>query len=240
MYFFRGAAGPVDLAFTDRSGGVSGAPWDSLNLAVSGPDDEAAKVENHRLLMADFAPQAELADLYQVHSARVVVAEPGVRPEADALVTDRADVVLLVRAADCVPVLLADRGGRVIGAAHAGRLGMVSGVAPATVAAMRDLGAGQIDAWIGPSICGRCYEVPEAMQAEVAAIEPATAATTSWGTPALDIAAGVRAQLEREGVTVHLDGAGCTREDASLFSYRRDGEGSGRLAGVIRLSGGAA
>lgn len=235
MYFFRTASGPVDLAFTDRLGGVSGAPWGPLNLAVSGPDDEAAKAENHRLLLADFAPGAELADLYQVHSGLVVPAVPGQRPEADALVTDRADVVLLVRAADCVPVLLADTARGVIGAAHAGRRGMAAGVVTATVDALRGLGADRVTAWIGPSICGRCYEVPGDLREEVAAIEPASAATTRWGTPALDVAAGVRAQLDRAGVTVVDDAAACTREHDDLHSFRRDGERAGRLAGVIRL-----
>jgi polyphenol oxidase len=240
VYYFRDTRGPVDLAFTDRSGGVSVAPWDSLNLSVSGGDDAAAKTENHRRLMADFAPEGALADLYQVHSARVVVAEPGMRPEADGLVTDRDDVVLLVRAADCVPVLFADRDAGVIGAAHAGRVGMVAGVASATVDAMRVLGADRIEAWIGPSICGACYEVPAQLRDEVAAVEPVTAATTSWGTPSIDVAAGVRAQLERAGVEVHLEGAGCTRESPTLYSYRRDGEQAGRLAGVIRKTGAAA
>jgi copper oxidase (laccase) domain-containing protein len=100
---------------------------------------------------------------------------------------------------------------------------------------MRAIGASEITAWIGPHVCGACYEVPEKMQAEVGAIEPAAVATTSWGTPSLDIGAGVRAQLERDGVTV-VDVSRCTRESADLYSYRRDGSNSGRLAGLIRLN----
>lgn len=238
MYAFRSTLGPVDLAFTDRYGGVSAAPFDELNLSISGDDDEAAKAENHRLLMADFAPGAALADLYQVHGDTVVEAAPGRRPEADGIVTRDADVVLMVRAADCLPILLADPEAGVVGAAHAGRRGMAAGVALATVARMRDLGAEQLTAWLGPAICGTCYEVPAEMQAEVAAIEPASRATTGWGTPALDIPAGVRAQLERVGVTV-VDAGRCTHESSDLFSYRRDGAGAGRLAGVIRLRGGS-
>jgi copper oxidase (laccase) domain-containing protein len=72
------------------------------------------------------------------------------------------------------------------------------------------------------------------MREEVAAVEPASRATTSWGTPALDIGAGVRAQLERSGVEV-VDVGRCTRESDDLYSYRRDGEGAGRLAGLVRL-----
>ena len=239
MYVFRSAHGPVDLAFTDRLGGVSAAPFEQLNLAVSGDDDEAAKAENHRLLLADFAPGATLADLYQVHGREVAVAGPAPldewsRPHADGVVTTAYDVVLMVRAADCVPVLLADAEAGVVGAAHAGRQGMALGVVAATVERMRALGAEHVSGWIGPSICGRCYEVPEALREEVAGVEPASAATTSWGTPALDVAAGVRAQLERAGVAVE-DVGGCTRERSDLYSYRRDGAAAGRQAAVIRL-----
>jgi YfiH family protein len=237
VYLFRTTLGPVDLAFTDRLGGVSAAPFDQLNLSVSGDDDEAAKAENHRLLLDDFAPGATLADLYQVHGRDVAVAtgaDAWSRPHADGIVTSAYDVVLMVRAADCVPVLLADAEAGVVGAAHAGRQGMALGVVPATVERMRELGAEHVTAWIGPSICGRCYEVPESLRAEVADAEPVSAATTSWGTPALDVAAGVRAQLERAGVAVQ-DVGGCTRERDDLYSYRRDGAAAGRQAGVVRL-----
>ncbi|HVX53492.1 peptidoglycan editing factor PgeF [Nocardioides sp.] len=233
MYSFRSAHGPVDLAFTDRYGGVSAAPFDELNLSVSGDDDEAAKTENHRLLLADFAPGARLADLYQVHGDTVVEAVPGERPEADGIVTDRTDVVLLVRAADCLPILFADPEAGVIGAAHAGRKGVAAGVAVATVERMRALGARDVTAWLGPYVCGGCYEVPEQMQADVAAVVPASVATTAWGTPSLDLGAGVRAQLEKRGVRV-VDASRCTRESPDLYSYRRDGDRAGRLAGVIR------
>jgi YfiH family protein len=237
VYSHRDTLGPVDLAFTDRYGGVSGVPFDSLNLAITGEDDAAARAENLRLVLADFAPGAAVADLHQVHGATVHVVgdgTPGPRPEADGIVTARPDVVLVVRAADCVPVLLADPAAGVIGAAHAGRPGLAAGVVVRTVERMRELGAVRITAWVGPHVCGACYEVPEAMRAEVAAIEPASAATTSWGTPALDIGAGVHAQLERSGVSV-VDVSRCTRESSDLYSYRRDGQAAGRLAGMVRL-----
>ena len=143
--------------------------------------------------------------------------------------------MLAVRAADCVPVLLADARAGVIGAAHCGRPGLAAGVVPRTLEAMRALGATEITAWIGPHVCGACYEVPAEMQAEVGAIEPASVATTSWGTPSLDLAAGVRAQLERGGA-VAVDAGGCTRESPDLYSYRRDGSSAGRLAGLIRIA----
>ena len=222
MYAFRTRHGPADLCFTDRSGG---------DLA-----SEAGRDDLHRVL-DDFAPGAELCDLVQVHGADVVVvdaASPVSRPSADALVTAQPDVVLMVRAADCVPVLLVDAGAGVIGAAHCGRPGLVAGVVPATVRAMRDLGASTITAWLGPHVCGACYEVPADLRDSVSALVPASRATTSWGTPSLDLGAGVRAQLEADGVVVE-DVARCTRESDDLFSYRRDGDRAGRQAGLVRL-----
>jgi purine-nucleoside/S-methyl-5'-thioadenosine phosphorylase / adenosine deaminase len=233
LFAHRSSTGPVDLAFTDRYDGVSAVPFDSLNLALVGDDDPAAVERNLALLLDEFAPGATLADMRQVHG-RAVVEAGGPRADCDAIVTDRTDVVLMVRVADCVPVLLADPDAGVVGAAHAGRQGLVEGVVEACVARLRDLGARQVQAWVGPHICGACYEVPESLQREVAEREPASLSTTSWGTPGLDIGAGVRSQLQRAGVSVH-DVSRCTLESADLYSYRRDGSAAGRLAGVIRL-----
>ena len=240
MYSHRSSTGPVDCAFTDRLGGVSAAPHDSLDLALVGEGDPEQRRRNVALLLADFAPGARLVDMAQVHGTRVVdagsVLDAGTTtgPEqCDALVTDRPDVVLMVRVADCVPVLLADVDAGVVGAAHAGRQGMADGVVPAVVARMRELGASRVQAWVGPHVCGRCYEVPQALQQQVARVVPEAASTTSWGTPALDVGAGVRAQLAHEGVDV-TDVSRCTRESPDLYSHRRDGAGAGRLAGLIR------
>ncbi len=235
MYSHRSSTGPVDLAFTDRYDGVSVVPYDSLNLALAGEDDPEARRRNVALLLESFAAGAVLADMEQVHGSTVVHAG-GRREKCDALVSDRSDLVLMVRVADCVPVLLADPDGGVIGAAHAGRQGLADGVVAACVEEMRKVGAEEISAWIGPHICGRCYEVPAEMRAEVAAVEPVAASTTSWGTTALDIGAGVAAQLERLGVEVH-DVSRCTLESPDLYSHRRDGARAGRLAGVIRRRG---
>ncbi|CAB4688679.1 MAG: peptidoglycan editing factor PgeF [Actinobacteria bacterium] len=239
MYFHRASLGPVDLAFTDRFGGVSRMPYDALNLALGGGDDPEHCRTNVRLLLDDFAPGDRLADLHQVHgcTVEVVDAEPGQRPDADALVSASAGVVLMVRAADCVPVLLADQTAGVIGAAHCGRPGLAAGVVPATVERMRELGAERVAAWIGPHVCGSCYEVPIELRAEVGAIVPAAVATTSWGTPSLDLGAGVHAQLEALGVEV-VDVSACTKERSDLYSFRRDGDEAGRLAGLIRRRAG--
>jgi YfiH family protein len=234
LYSFRDRHGPVDLSFTDRLGGVSAVPFDSLNLAIEGDDDPEACAANLRIVLDDFAPGDELADLHQVHGCDVVTPSAGARPDADGIVTDRPGVVLVVRAADCVPVLLADAEARVVGAAHAGRPGLAAGVVPATLARMRDLGASVVTAWVGPHVCGACYEVPEEMRDEVGALVPEAVATTSWGTPSLDLGAGVRAQLAAGGVSV-VDAARCTRESPDLYSYRRDGRRAGRQAGLVRI-----
>ena len=244
MFAFRttvptSSGGPADLAFTDRYGGVSASPYDELNLAISGRDDDSAKSENHRRLLAEFAPGDVLCDLYQVHGSEVVRAahEWPERPHADGIVATSPGLTLMVRAADCVPVLLVAPDERIIGAAHCGRPGLVAGVVPATVLRMRELGAGRVEGWIGPHVCGRCYEVPEQMRADVAAVAPDSYAETAWGTPSLDLAAGVRAQLGQLDVVVH-DVSRCTRESEDLYSYRRDGDRSGRLAGLVRLRAG--
>jgi polyphenol oxidase len=92
--------------------------------------------------------------------------------------------------------------------------------------------ADRLTAWVGPAICGRCYEVGEDVAADVVAVEPAAAARTSWGTTALDLPAAVAAQLRRAGVTdIRTDGR-CTLEEPSLYSYRRDGR-TGRQASVV-------
>lgn len=158
---------------------------------------------------------------------------------ADGLATDLPGVALLVRVADCVPVLLADPEQGLVAAVHAGRPGLVAGVVPRALAALRDLGARRLVAWVGPHVCGGCYEVPEQMRSEVAAVVPEAYAETSWGTPAVDIGAGVVAQLRAadglEAPVELVEVGRCTLEDDDLFSYRRQGSESGRLAGVVRV-----
>jgi YfiH family protein len=187
------------------------------------------------------ATGVSFARLSQVHGGEVaqVVDPPDSAdlhaPEADALVTARRGTGLMVRVADCVPVLLADPGAGVIGAVHAGRLGMTLDVVGSTVRRMRAIGADRVRAWIGPHVCGRCYEVPEAMRREVADVVPASMSETSWGTPALDLGAGVAAQLAAVGASVTHVGR-CTLEDEQLHSFRRDGEDAGRFAGLVWMT----
>lgn len=241
MFAFRETRGPVAVAFTDRHGGVSEEPYSSLNLAQSGGDSPVLIEENIRRATAAFTAggttnPVRVVRMHQVHGANVEVigadVSDDVLPESDGLVTAARGVVLMVRVADCVPVLLADVESGVVGAAHAGRPGMVAGVVPATVARMRELGADRITAWVGPHVCGSCYEVPEQMREEVVAVVPEAFATTSWGTPAVDVGAGVRAQLTAAEVEV-VDAARCTIEDENLYSYRRQGTAAGRFAGLV-------
>ncbi|WP_427894536.1 peptidoglycan editing factor PgeF [Kribbella sp. GL6] len=240
MFGYDEVLSAARVAFTDRYGGASKPPYGEFNLGTAaGPDVDGVRA-NFRQVATEFGvPVEKVVVLHQVHGrdVHVVRAEDELplspSPKADGLVTTRTDVVLAVRAADCLPVLLSADG--VIGAAHSGRKGMYVGIVPATVDAMRELGAGRITAVLGPYACGRCYEVPEEMRAEVAAQVPASYSETSWGTPALDVAAGVRAQLAELDVDV-VDATACTIESESLYSYRREGPESGRMAGLIRLA----
>lgn len=225
----------ITRAFTDRHGGVSREPFAEFNLADHVGDDPVAVATNRRMLAAALAvdPTA-LRFMRQVHGCGVAEASAGAAqppPEADALVCTAPGTALAVLVADCIPVLLWDPAAGVIAAAHAGRPGLRAGILPATVAAMRDVGARDVRAVLGPAVCGQCYEVPETMQRDVAEVLPAARTSTRNGTPGLDLRAGAGAQLAELGVRFSAL-PDCTAEAAALFSYRRDGR-TGRCAGVI-------
>ncbi|MEU4927667.1 peptidoglycan editing factor PgeF [Streptomyces yokosukanensis] len=238
----RESVSGAHFAFTDRWGGVSAAPYEELNLGGAvGDDPEAVRANRDIAAKSLGLDPGRVVWMNQVHGADVAVVEESWGtgrpvPEVDAVVTTRRGLALAVLTADCVPVLLADPVAGVVAAAHAGRPGMVGGVVPAAVGAMVELGAepGRIVARTGPSVCGRCYEVPERMRAEVAAVEPAAHAETSWGTPAVDVSAGVHAQLDRLGVCDRAQAPVCTLESDNHFSYRRD-RTTGRLASYVWL-----
>lgn len=229
--------------FTTRGAGEARAPRDDpyagLNLAAHVGDDPDRVARNrHRLAGALGLDDDDIAWMNQVHSATAVVARRGCLPTADALVLVRRDPraprAAGVLVADCVPLLLATSDGALLAAVHAGRKGMLGGVVSEALAVFAARGARPADIWaaIGPTVCGACYEVPEEMRSAAAAIEPECATTTRWGTPGLDVAAGVRAQLRREGIGHVTGGPWCTMEDRRFYSYRRDGV-TGRIAGVV-------
>ena len=212
----------IEVAFTD------------VSLSLGDAADDA--VRDEALARLADATGATPVLMHQVHGAHVDVvddARASGPPVSDAMITARPRVALLARAADCVPVLLADPATGWIAAVHSGRPGLAAGVVPSTVARLRDQGATPTVAWVGPHVCGACYEVPAELQEDVAAVVPQSRSTTSWGTPALDLGAGVRAQLAAAGVDDVRTVDACTREDASWPSHRRDGSAATRFAGVI-------
>ncbi|MGW9003128.1 peptidoglycan editing factor PgeF [Brevibacterium casei] len=227
------------VAFTDRHGGYSSGDFSSFNLARHVGDDEELVAANRSALAQLLGLSAErLSFVSQVHGTAVhhVADTADVRAgaEADAQVSALAGVGLVIMVADCTPILLADTEAGVIGAVHAGRPGMAAGIVPETLAAMRDLGAREIHAVIGPSVCPRCYEVPASLRDEVAAVEPVAASVSVSGTPALDVAGAVAEQLRREGAVIDHFSRTCSRESEDLYSYRRSRR-TGRFAGVVWL-----
>jgi polyphenol oxidase len=236
----------VRAGFTTRSGGVSIPPWDGLNLGLEVGDAARSVLANRELVELWVGSRVAFAS--QVHGVDVrVLSEPPAHSATsvglcDALVSTSSSVAVAVLVADCVPVLLADVEAGVVGAVHAGRRGLVAGVVEAAVDALVGAGArpGRLRAVVGPSISGAAYEVPPAMRDEVAAVWPETWATTTWGTPALDLPAGAVAALGRVDVhdvrTLEI----CTFTDERFYSHRRaqrDSGTTGRFAGVIRLEG---
>ena len=223
----------VTRAVTDRSDGVSTGRYAGLNLGAHVDDQPEAVAENRRRLTEKL--RRPVLYMAQCHGAEVAVVDgmPVEPPRCDAVVTLSPEVALAVLVADCVPVLLSSTGG-VVAAVHAGRPGLLARIVPRTLDVMADLGAGVVDAVVGPSVCGRCYEVPEEMRVAAAREQPVSAAVSWTGTPAVDVGAGVVAQLHDAGVTVRWL-PGCSRERPDLYSYRRDGL-TGRFAGIVAAS----
>lgn len=189
---------------------------------------------NRRALTAELGA-SRVVFMHQVHGDEVAVVDaqsPGDVPDVDALVTDVPGLAVAVLVADCVPVVVMGR--RAVAVVHAGRRGVQHGIVTKAIAALRDLDPGPLRAQLGPSICGGCYEVPSAMQDEVAEVVPATRTATRAGTPGLDLRAGLRAQLNAAGVAAVQVSEACTAEDPSYFSYRRDGV-TGRFAGIAMI-----
>ncbi|WP_263120689.1 polyphenol oxidase family protein [Cellulomonas fimi] len=245
MSVLDGAVIGVDLGpgvracFTTRAGGVSPAPWESLNLGGA-VDDDPARVAANRRRVQDWAG-VPLGWGRQVHGTAVRLVDGGPDAgECDALAVVRPGLGAAVLVADCVPVLIADPEAGLAAAVHAGRRGLLSGVVQAALRTLAVHGGdpARMRAAIGPCIRGPHYEVPAALRDEAAAVLPATACTTVDGTPGLDLPAGVRAILADAGLRHVLDTELDTAVDDRFFSHRRAqraGTATGRSAGVVAL-----
>jgi polyphenol oxidase len=246
-------------AFSTRHGGVSAAPFDTLNLQstqanaripAGDPRDLDANIrENHARFAAaaGLARDATVADLSQVHSCAVARAVDALaaRVPADAVTSPRGGCAVLIRVADCVPVLIADPSTGHVAAVHAGWRGVVSGIVPAAVDALRAIGADvrACLAAVGPCISATHFEIgPEVADALVAADLASCVVAPGVHGPKhhADLVAAVALQLARAGVARESIDAEppCTYADRErFFSYRRDGAASGRLAALIAPRG---
>ena len=211
--------------------GHSHFPYDKANVAQH-VGDELAAVRRNRAELAAMAglDLDRLVVMNPVHGRDVVVVESAndismtdlgrVAPAADALVTASADVGLLVMGADCAPVTLADEARGIVAAVHVGWKGLAVNVIEAAVSAMSSLGAQarDVQAHIHPSICPRHYRVP----ADRVRLVPDAATVWIHGEPAIDLRAGLNAQLRALGVSAIAIDQRCTYESSDFFSYRRD------------------
>lgn len=218
--------------FTDRAGGVSPAPYASRNLAAHVGDEPAFVRANRDALEAELAV-GPLSWMGPVHGIDLVVldAPRSISPNVDALATRAARVPLVTLGADCVPLLVV--AGDMVIAAHVGWRGLVDGMSAQLLDVLYDhsIDAASAQVLLGPAICGACYGVPVERAELIDVACPAALTVARNGGPGADIRAGLATEWQAVGARVELVG-GCTAEDASLFSHRRDGV-TGRQAGVI-------
>jgi len=221
---------------TTRNGGLSAAPYDSLNFGMH-VGDEAMTVAANRNLLNTMVP-SEPVWLEQVHGSNVILAEAaGCAPGADACITRAANAVCAVMTADCLPVFLCDDAGTVAGVAHAGWRGMAAGVIESTVVAMKTVPS-SLMAWLGPAIGPQAFEVGAEVREVFLQQDPdgEFAFTPRDGKYLVDIYLLARQRLHALGITRISGGDFCTYSDADrFFSYRRDGR-TGRMASLIWLS----
>lgn len=221
---------------TTRQGGVSAAPYDSLNLGDHVGDNPLAVARN-RMLLNKLLP-SEPVWLEQVHGTLVANADrASCRPQSDACIARHRAAVCVVMTADCLPVLLCDARGSVVGAAHAGWKGLAAGVIETTVLAM-GVAPQQLMAWLGPAISQEAFEVGDEVRAAFVEVQPQAASAFIPGQSGkwfADIYALARLRLNAIGISQIYGGDYCTyREREKFFSYRRDGV-TGRMGTFIWL-----
>lgn len=245
---------PIVHAFTTRHGGVSPEPFAGLNLSISVGDTRANVVENRsRAFRAMGRDPDSIADLWQVHSADVIYADAPRAPgqehhgKADALITDRPNVTLFLRFADCVPIMLYDKATHTIGLVHAGWRGTVARVCAATIEAMTarfGTNPANVSATIGPSISAQRYEVgPEVVAAAEAALGERVGETLSTPTgspesrPHFDLWRANAIVLEQAGVSEIILGGICTAENTrDFYSHRAEHGRTGRFGALLALN----
>lgn len=235
--------------FLGRVGGVSIGIFAGLNVGLGSDDEREAVIENRRRGVNAVLPAADLARVYQFHSSDVVTivapGDEGEPPKGDAMVTDRPGILLGIVTADCVPVLFADSQAGVIGAAHAGWKGALTGVTDNTISAMEALGAdrARIICAIGPCIAQKSYEVDEGFFQRFAEEDPTNERFFTDGKARhyqFDIEGYVAAKLAAAGINkVECLGEDTYSQPDRFFSYRRSchlGEpGYGRQMSLIGL-----
>jgi YfiH family protein len=218
----------MPFIFTNRLGGVSKAPFDSANLGLHVGDYPNDVATNRATLETQIG--MPIVFMNQIHGDTVVLVDDnGPKPTCDSLITTHRKLAVAVLVADCIPLLL--KSDVAIAAVHVGRKGLMNGIARKSIEAMRDLGAEVIHSYIGPYICGSCYEVSDEIFHEVTAKYPESDSSGRTGRATLDLVLGLKRDLKD---TVLLDLSSCVLEDQNSFSYRRDGI-TGRQAGVIWL-----
>jgi YfiH family protein len=229
----------VRAAFTQRGGGVSAPPFDSLNVGMHVGDAAVAVAENRRRLRAQLGLPAEPAWIEQVHGSCVVdldaLADTAPCATGDGVLSHHAGRICVVQVADCLPVLLAAQDGSAVAAAHAGWRGLAAGVLEATVAAL-GITPGRLLAWLGPAIGREHFEVGDEVRAAFVGQDGGTASSferNARGRWQCDLVALARRRLAALGVTAVSGGSWCTYSDpARFFSYRRDGQ-CGRMAALV-------
>lgn len=232
----------VGAAVTTRDApGVSAAPLARCNLGLRNGDSADAVASNRESLVAALGLPTAPRWLHQVHGNRVAELGPlanlNEEPRADAAVSRIPGTVLAILTADCLPILLADRDGSVIAAAHAGWRGLAAGVIEATVATMAVPGERMV-AWLGPCIGARSYEVGDEVRAAMLDGDAAAQACfvpTRAGHWHCDLAGLARRRLVACAVGRVHGGGFDTFDDPRFYSYRRDGAASGRFASLIWL-----